>query len=81
MALDTAVDSNVLSYPVLVSMKVQGAVTRRGGASPQPSGEVEPALGDRVRRSQPLAIGRGRVLPSRVERGGTNLPSFGHEAQ
>ena len=71
MVLDTAVDSNVLSYLVLVFMKDQGAVVERGGASPQSSGEaesspqrsgeVEPALGSRARQSQPLAIGRGGV--------------------
>ena len=50
MALDTAVDSNVLSYLVLVFMKDQGAVVERGGASPQSSGEAEPTLGRRARR-------------------------------
>ena len=49
MALDTAVDSNVLLYPVLVFMKDQGAVVGRGGASPQLSGEAEHALGRRAR--------------------------------
>ena len=48
MALDTAVDSNILSYPVLVFMKDQGVVVGRGGASPQSSGEAEPALGCRA---------------------------------
>ena len=61
MALDTTVDSNVLSYPVLVFMKDQGAVVGRGGVSPRGSGEAEPALGRRARWSQPLAIGRGGV--------------------
>ena len=61
MVLGTVVDSNILSYPVLVIMKEQGAIIERGGASPQPSGEAEPALGGRARRSQSLAIGRGGV--------------------
>ena len=68
MALDIMVDLNVLSYPVLVFMKDQGAVVGRGSASPQSSGEVKPALGRwarqslafsrLARRSPPLAIGR-----------------------
>ena len=41
MVLGTVVDSNVLFYLVLVIMKEQGAVVGRGGASPQPSSEVE----------------------------------------
>jgi len=81
MALDTAVDSNVLSYPMLVFMKEQGAVVGRGGACPQTSSEAEPALsrrttwssalGGRVRRSQPLGVGRGAA----------NLRSYGQEVQ
>ena len=63
MVLGTAVDSNVLSYPVLVIMKEQGEVVGRGGACPQPSGEAEPALGHRARRSQPSAVGRGGACP------------------
>ena len=70
MALDIVVDSNVLSYPVLVFMKDQDAVVGRGGASPQSSGEVEPVLGRRsppfrrrVRRSYPLALGQGGARP------------------
>ena len=63
MALSTVVDSNVLSYPVLVFMKEQGAVVGRGGASPQTSSEVEPALSHRARQSQPLAMGRGKASP------------------
>ena len=43
MVLGTAVDSNVLSYPVPVIMKEQGAVVGRGGACPGMSGEVEPS--------------------------------------
>ena len=35
----------------------------RGGASPQTSGEVEPALKRRARRSQPSDIGRGGNNP------------------
>ena len=34
MALDIAVDPNVLSYPVLVIMKEQGAIVGRDGAYP-----------------------------------------------
>ena len=59
MALGTAVDSNVLSYPVLVFMKEQGAVVGRGGASPQTSSEVEPALRRWARQRQPSAVERG----------------------
>ena len=55
MALGTVVDSNVLSYPVLIIMKEQGAVVGRGGACPQTSGEAEPALSRRARQS--LALG------------------------
>ena len=57
MVLGTTVDSNVLSYLVPVIMKEQGAVVGRGGASPQPSSEAEPALSHRARWSQPLAVG------------------------
>ena len=80
MALDTAVDSNVLSYPVLVFMKDQGAVVGRGGARPRASGETEPALshrarwslalGGRARRSLALSRRARRSLPSDVGRGG-----------
>ena len=73
MALDTTVDSNVLSYPVLVIMKEHSAVIERGRASLGTSGEVELALNHRVRqslalggqarRSQPLDVGRGRARP------------------
>ena len=48
MVLDTAVDSNVLLYLVLVIIKEQGAIVGRGEACPQPSGEAEPTLGHRV---------------------------------
>ena len=61
MVLGTTVDSNVLSYLVLVIMKEQGAVVERGGACPQPSGEGEPTLRRQARRSQPSAVGRGGV--------------------
>ena len=44
MALGTTVDSNVLSYLVLIIMKEQGTVVGRGEACPQTSGEAEPAL-------------------------------------
>ena len=47
MVLGTVVDSNVLSYPVLVIMKEQGAIV----------GEAEPALGHRARRILPSDVG------------------------
>jgi len=61
MVLRIAVDLSVLSYPVLVLMKEKGVVVGRGRASPQPSGEVEPALSHRARQSLPLDVGRGGV--------------------
>ena len=64
MALSTMVDSNVMSYPMLVFMKEQGAVVGRGGACPQTSGEAEPALGRRARRSLALGVQAWRSLPS-----------------
>ena len=70
MVLGMAVDSNVLSYPVLVSMKVQGAVIGRGGANPKPSGRSEPVLRRRARQSPPSDAGRGEASPrgsSKVE--------------
>ena len=70
MVLGTMVDLSVLSYPMLVIMKEQGAdVGRggalpsdvgRGGACPQTSGEAEPDQN----------IGRGGALPSDVGRDG-----------
>ena len=51
MVLGITVDLNVLSYLVLVIMKEQGIVVGRGGAIPQLSGEAEPALSRRARRS------------------------------
>ena len=66
MVLDIMVDSNVLSYPVLVFMKDQGAVVGRGGASPQSSGEVEPALGHRVRQSLAFSRRARRSPPSDI---------------
>ena len=56
MVLSTAVDSNVLLYPMLIIMKEQGAVIERGEAYPQPSGEAEPALRRWARRSLPSDI-------------------------
>ena len=44
MVLGTTVDLNVLSYPVLVIMKEQGAIVGQGGARPRMSGEAEPAV-------------------------------------
>ena len=63
MVLGTVVDSNVLSYPVLIIMKGQGADIRRGRASPRMLGGAEPALGRRARQNKPSAIGRGGVWP------------------
>ena len=63
MVLGTAVDLSVLPYPVLVIMRGQGVDVGRGGASPQPSGEAEPAPGRRARRSQPQDVGRGGASP------------------
>jgi len=57
MVLGTVVDSNVLLYPVLVFMKDQGAVVGKGGASPQSSGEAEPALGRWASQSPPSDVG------------------------
>ena len=54
MALDTTVDSNILSYPVLIFMKDQGAVVGQGGARPRASGEVE---------SSPQASGEAESSP------------------
>ena len=61
MVLNTAVDSNVLSYPVPIIMKEQGAVVGRDGASPQTSGEVESTPKHWARRSLPLDVGQGGV--------------------
>ena len=91
MVLSTAVDSNVLSYPVLVIMKEHGAVIGQGGACPQTLGEAEPALSRRARRSLPSDIGRGGAYPQpsgevepalrrwAVERGRANVQSSGQE--
>ena len=66
MVLGIVVDSNVLSYPMLISME-QGIVIGQGGASPQSLGEVEPALSRRARRSLALG-GRARWNKSSVVR-------------
>ena len=63
MALATVVDSNVLSYPMLVFMKEQGAVVERGGACPQTSSEAELALNYRARQDLPSDVGRGGAYP------------------
>ena len=63
MTLGTVVDSNVLSYPVLVFMKEQGADVGRGGACPRTLGEAELALGRRERRGLPSDVGRGEACP------------------
>ena len=57
MALDIMVHSNVLSNPMLIFMKDQGVVVGRGGASPQSSGEAEPALGRWASQSPPSDVG------------------------
>ena len=63
MALGTAVDSNVLSYPVLVFMKEQGAVIGRSGACPQTSGEAELALvGQAERNLSPWGSGEAEPI-------------------
>ena len=80
MVLGTAVDSNVMSYPVLVIMKEQGIVIERGEACPQPSGEAKLALSYRVRWSQPSVIRQGGVQPSGVEQGGAS-PQLSGEAR
>ena len=77
MVLGMAVDSNVLSYPVLVSMKVQGAVIGRGGASPQPSVGIEPVLRRRARWSLALGHQARWNLPLDFKRGGASPQSSG----
>ena len=44
MALGTEVDSNILSYPVLVFMKDQGESSGEAESDPRSSDKVEPAL-------------------------------------
>ena len=78
MFFGTAIDLSVLSYPVLIIMKEQGAVVGRGGASPRMSGEAEPALGRRARWSLPSDIGRGRACP---ETSGEAEPALEHQAR
>jgi len=63
VVLGTVVDSNVLSYPMLVIMKEQGVVVGRGGASPRPLGKVEPVLSHRARWDLPSNVGRGGARP------------------
>ena len=63
MVLGIAVDLSVLSYPVLVIMKEQGADVGRGGACPGTSGEAKPALRCQARRSLPSDVGRGGASP------------------
>ena len=73
MVLGTTVDLSILSYPVLVIMKEQGAdvgqggvcpqTSARGGASPRTSGEVEPTLEHWARQSLPPDVGRGKANP------------------
>ena len=61
MVLGAAFDSNVMLYPVLIIMKAQGVLVGRGGVCPRPSGEAEPVLSRRARRSQPLDVGQGEA--------------------
>ena len=75
MTLGTVVDSNVLSYPVLVFMKEQGADVGRGGACPRTLGEAELALGRRERRGLPSDVGRGGACP---RTSGEAKPALGH---
>ena len=63
MILGTTVDSNVLSYLVLIITKEQGAVIGRGGTSPQMLGKAEPALSHQARQSLPSDVGRGGASP------------------
>ena len=63
VVLGTTVDSNVLSYPVLVIMKEQGAVIGRGGASPRTLGETEPNPWGSGKVEPTLDVGRGGALP------------------
>ena len=78
MVLGTVVDSNVLSYPVLVIMKEQDAVVGRGGASPQSSGKAEPTLRRRVGQNQPSDVERGGVGPLSL---GKAEPGFSRRAR
>ena len=63
MVLGTAVDLSVLSFLLFVIMKEQGAIVGRGGACPHTSGEAEPALRRRAKRSLPSVVGRGGASP------------------
>ena len=56
MVLGAAFDSNVMSYPMLIFMKVQGVLVGRGGARPRTSGGAEPALRRRARRNQASVV-------------------------
>ena len=78
MVLGTTVDSNVLSYPVLVIMKEQGAVIGRGRASPRTSGEMDPILGRRARRSQPSEVRQGGASPEMM---GEAEPALEHQVR
>ena len=59
MVLDTVVDLSVMSYPMLIIMKEQGAVVGRGRASPKSSGETEPS---------PRGLGEAKSAPRRQAR-------------
>ena len=69
MALDIAVDSNVLSNPVLVFMKDQGAVVGQGGVLP---------LSHQMGWSPPLDVRRGGV---RARASGKAEPAFSHRVR
>ena len=59
-------------------MKEQRADVGRGGANPRMSGEAEPALGGRARRSLPSDVGRGGVCPQTL---GEAEPALGGRAR
>jgi len=80
MVLGTAVDLSVLSYPVPVIMKEQGAVTGRDRAYPRTLGGAELALSHQARQSQPSAIERGGVCPQTSGEAESNPRGLG-EAQ
>jgi len=88
MVLGTAVDSNVLSYLVLIIMKEQGVVIGRGRACPQPlvrgeaypqpSGEAEPALSRRASGACPRTSGEAEPA---LRRSGEAEPALNRRAR
>ena len=91
MALDAAVDPNVLSYPVPIIVRERGAVVRRGGASLWTSSEVRSVLErearwslafiHRARQSPALGVERSGVYTSGVGRGGVWTLALGGRAR